>query len=114
MRFLRVVVPVTFAVALALGAVPEAGQSAAKANPTISQFLGAASPIELVSAKRADRIAWISYDQGKRNVYYRGRAGVRAGARDVVPQGRRRGADRAAHLRRRFDGGVHARQRGEP
>jgi dipeptidyl aminopeptidase/acylaminoacyl peptidase len=69
MRFLRVAVPVTFVVALVLGAAPEAGQSAAKANPTITQFLGAASPIELVSAKRADRIAWISYDQGKRNVY---------------------------------------------
>ena len=38
-------------------------------SPTIGQFLGAASPIELVSAKRADRIAWIAYDQGKRNVY---------------------------------------------
>ena len=47
MRFLRVVVPVTVVVALALSAAPEAGQSAAKANPTISQFLGAASPLEL-------------------------------------------------------------------
>ena len=45
MRFLRVAVPVTLVVALALGATPQADQSAAKANPTISQFLGAASPI---------------------------------------------------------------------
>jgi len=60
---------VTLAVALAFGAAPEAGQTAAKANPSIGQFLGAASPLELVSAKRTDRIAWISYDQGKRNVY---------------------------------------------
>jgi dipeptidyl-peptidase-4 len=69
MRFLRVAVPVTLVVALILGAAPEAGQSAQKPNPTAAQFLSPASPVELVSAKRADRIAWITYDQGKRNVY---------------------------------------------
>ena len=61
MRFLRLAVPVTFAVALALSATPRADQTAAKANPSISQFLGAASPIELVSAKRADRIATLPH-----------------------------------------------------
>ena len=60
---------VIVAVGLISVASPAAEQSAGKAAPTIGQFLGAASPIELVSARRADRIAWVAYDQGKRNVY---------------------------------------------
>jgi hypothetical protein len=32
--------------------------------PTIAQFLGAASPIEVVAARSADRVAWIAYEQG--------------------------------------------------
>jgi dipeptidyl aminopeptidase/acylaminoacyl peptidase len=38
-------------------------------SPSIAHFLSPAFPSELVSAKKADRIAWIAYDQGKRNVY---------------------------------------------
>jgi dipeptidyl aminopeptidase/acylaminoacyl peptidase len=41
----------------------------AQTKPTIAQFLAPAMPMELVSAKKADRIAWLSYDQGIRNVY---------------------------------------------
>jgi dipeptidyl-peptidase 4 len=37
--------------------------------PTIEAFLSPAYPFELVSAKKADRIAWISYERGQRNVY---------------------------------------------
>ncbi len=66
---MRAVVLVVAAVCLVSIAAPGAQQSAGKAGPTIGQFLGAASPIELVSAKRVDRIAWVAYDQGKRNVY---------------------------------------------
>ena len=72
MRYLRHLAVLCVASVLVVTATPNASptQSAASAtNPTISQFLGAASPIELVSAKKTDRIAWISYDQGKRNVY---------------------------------------------
>src|SRR6188768_2824690 len=65
----RGIVLVVVAVGLISVASPGAEQSAGKAAPTIGQFLGAASPIELVSARRADRIAWVAYDQGKRNVY---------------------------------------------
>jgi len=36
---------------------------------TIEQFLSPAYPFELVSAKKADRIAWIAYERGMRNVY---------------------------------------------
>jgi dipeptidyl aminopeptidase/acylaminoacyl peptidase len=41
----------------------------AQVRPTIEQFMGAASPLELVSARKADRVAWITYDKGLRNVY---------------------------------------------
>ena len=43
--------------------------SAQPKGPTIDQFLSAAYPLELVSAKKADRVAWIAYDRGLRNVY---------------------------------------------
>ncbi len=32
-------------------------------------YLSPAYPFELVSARRADRLAWIAYDKGRRNVY---------------------------------------------
>ncbi|MEP6690064.1 MAG: prolyl oligopeptidase family serine peptidase [Gemmatimonadaceae bacterium] len=41
----------------------------AQGKPTIAQFLSPASPLELTSAKRADRVAWIAYERGMRNVY---------------------------------------------
>jgi dipeptidyl-peptidase-4 len=37
--------------------------------PAIAQYLKPGMPTELVSAKKADRIAWIAYEEGKRNVY---------------------------------------------
>jgi len=52
--------------ALALGALQPA---AAQKKPTIEQFLSPAYPFDLVSARKVDRIAWLAYDQGKRNVY---------------------------------------------
>lgn len=36
---------------------------------TIEDVLSPGYPIELVSAKAADRIAWIEYEEGRRNVY---------------------------------------------
>ncbi len=43
--------------------------SALSTSPTIEQFLTPGYPSELVSAKRTDRIAWIAYERGQRNVY---------------------------------------------
>ena len=37
--------------------------------PTMQQFMSFAFPMELVTAKKADRIAWISNDKGLRNVF---------------------------------------------
>ena len=42
---------------------------AAQAKPTVEQFLNPASPLELTAAKQADRIAWVSYERGMRNIY---------------------------------------------
>ena len=41
----------------------------AQKAPTIEQFMSPASPLTLVSARKADRIAWMVYDRGMRNVY---------------------------------------------
>jgi dipeptidyl-peptidase 4 len=37
--------------------------------PTMAQFMSAAFPMELVAARKADRIAWIANDKGRRNVF---------------------------------------------
>jgi dipeptidyl-peptidase-4 len=52
-------------VAVALFVPPAFAQSA----PSVAQFLSPASPLSLVSAKNADRIAWMAYERGMRNVY---------------------------------------------
>ena len=66
MRLHRICVAILVA-ALALALVPTA--AAQSARPTIDQFLSAAYPLELVAAKKTDRVAWIAYDRGQRNVY---------------------------------------------
>ncbi len=44
-------------------------RSAPNGKPTIEQFLKPGFPYELVSADKADRVAWLSYEAGKRNVF---------------------------------------------
>src|SRR6478672_7340780 len=44
-------------------------QLAAQSSPTIDQFLKPGLPLEIISAKKADRIAWIATERGQRNVY---------------------------------------------
>jgi len=64
-RFVRLAVP-----ALVVAAPSLSAQSmVAQAKPTIEQFLSPASPLEVTSARRADRVAWMTYDRGMRNVY---------------------------------------------
>src|SRR4029450_6485230 len=38
-------------------------------KPTIEQFMSPASPLDLAAAKKADRLAWMAYERGMRNVY---------------------------------------------
>src|SRR5215467_8495622 len=43
--------------------------SAPPSVPLYQQFLSPASPQEVVAARKADRIAWVDYAEGKRNAY---------------------------------------------
>jgi dipeptidyl-peptidase 4 len=42
---------------------------AATAGPTVEQFMSPPSPLEMGTAKKADRLAWVTYERGVRNVY---------------------------------------------
>jgi len=67
----------TVARTLALGVLVGAGAARLSAQathpassaPSIAQFLSFPYPSELVSARKADRIAWLGYDRGQRNVF---------------------------------------------
>ena len=39
------------------------------ATSSVAPYIAPAFPEDLVSAKRVDRVAWLAYDQGRRNVY---------------------------------------------
>jgi dipeptidyl aminopeptidase/acylaminoacyl peptidase len=43
--------------------------SASPEVPSYKQFLSPASPQEVVAARKADRVAWVDYAEGKRNAY---------------------------------------------
>lgn len=60
----------TLAAALvAAAAIPAGSIVAQRSSPTIDQFLSPGYPSELVSAAKADRIAWIGWERGKRNIF---------------------------------------------
>ena len=48
---------------------PRGASTAGPSSPTIEQFLAPGTPIEIVAAKKAERIAWTAYEHGLRNVY---------------------------------------------
>jgi dipeptidyl-peptidase-4 len=56
------------ALSLAIAYVPSLDAQGA-GKPTVEQFLSPASPLEITTARKADRIAWITYERGMRNVY---------------------------------------------
>jgi dipeptidyl-peptidase 4 len=49
--------------------VPAKQSSQAAAVPAYQRFLSPASPLEVVAAKTVDRVAWTSFEEGKRNAY---------------------------------------------
>src|ERR1044071_10436169 len=55
-------------VALALS-LPVVLSAQYKPKYTVEQFLSPPFPLVFASAQKADRIAWVGYDRGKRNVY---------------------------------------------
>ena len=54
---------------LALAVVVAPLQAQAPVKATVAQFLSPSSPLTLTAAKKADRIAWMAYERGMRNVY---------------------------------------------
>jgi len=74
MRLVRLVfIVVSCALAVSLAAPAALAQAPAPvrpaAVPTYQRFLSPASPLELVAAKTADRVAWVAFEEGKRNAY---------------------------------------------
>jgi dipeptidyl-peptidase 4 len=64
-RTLRLHVPL----ATALAVITLAPALSAQKIPTIEQFIAPGYPLELVAAKKAERVAWLVYERGMRNVY---------------------------------------------
>src|SRR5689334_6680838 len=56
-------------VAVVLAVPVLAMRPAAPPHPSIASYLKPGLPLELVSARKADRIAWIAYEAGLRNVF---------------------------------------------
>src|SRR3954468_6586809 len=52
-----------------VGLAAQLGAQQYKPKYTVEQFLSPPFPLVFASAKSADRIAWVGYDRGKRNVY---------------------------------------------
>ncbi len=52
--------------------------SATAPQYTIDQFLSPASPLEVSAARKADRLAWVTYERGMRNVYVASAPGFKA------------------------------------
>ena len=60
---------VTFASIVVLALVAASAGTSAQVRPSIDSYLAPAYPYELVAAKKADRIAWLAFERGQRNVY---------------------------------------------
>src|SRR5688572_31926858 len=54
---------------VALVATIQRDTAAQQSRSTIDSYLAPGYPFELVSAKKADRIAWLVFERGMRNVY---------------------------------------------
>src|SRR5215471_3403738 len=62
-------ITIAVAVLVTLTAVQPRAASDGHHVPTMTQFMSAGFPLELVGAHKADRIAWIANDKGQRNVF---------------------------------------------
>ncbi len=59
---------ICFALVLSQRPVP-AAPAPADPVPAYQRFLSPASPLDMASAEKADRLAWIAFEEGKRNAY---------------------------------------------
>ena len=74
MRLVRLVFAVvSCALAVSLAGPAALAQTPAPVRPATipayQRFLSPASPLELVAATKADRVAWVAFEEGKRNAY---------------------------------------------
>ena len=99
---------------LAQPGVPEGPVRTTATSPAYQRFLSPASPLELVAAKKVDRIAWIGLRRRQAQRLHGRRPGLQAGAAHELSQRRRHRSLRRQHLRRRIDGDLRARDDGEP
>ncbi|HVX41331.1 MAG TPA: prolyl oligopeptidase family serine peptidase [Gemmatimonadaceae bacterium] len=66
---------ITFAAVPAAAQLRPANRTTLAGSPnfaspyTINEFLSPASPLEMTVARKADRVAWVTYERGMRNVY---------------------------------------------
>ena len=67
MRAARLAVVASLVVLIAAAAHPV--RTAPAPSPGYQQFLSPASPLEIVAAKKTDRLAWVAFEEGKRNAY---------------------------------------------
>ena len=49
------------------GSAKHTAAAKAPGGYTIDQFLSPSSPLEISAAKKADKVAWVSYERGMRN-----------------------------------------------
>ena len=101
------------ALALVVVSLPVQTAPAPQGPPLYQQFLSNPNPLELVAAKKADRIAWTAYEEGKRNAYTAAASGVRARPAHEFPEGRRHRHLDDPDFGRRIDRRVSARHRAE-
>jgi dipeptidyl-peptidase-4 len=66
MRSVRIAIVLLAALVLTESVGPRV---AAQKSGSIEQYLRPAYPFELATARSAERLAWLAYDEGKRNVY---------------------------------------------
>jgi hypothetical protein len=67
MRAARSAVVASILVLSVVAAQP--ARTAPAAATGYQQFLSAASPLEIVAARKADKIAWVAFEEGQRNAY---------------------------------------------
>ena len=69
MRLIRHTALAVLCVLVFIPSVPVSTAPPQPAVPLYQQFLSPASPLDLVAAKKVDRLAWIAFEEGKRNAY---------------------------------------------
>jgi len=67
MRIARLAIAAAVVFLVAAAAHPVA--SVPSAAPGYQQFLSPASPLQLVAARNVDRLAWVAFEEGRRNAY---------------------------------------------